>query len=223
MIARVWGVFRAWRFRLFQRRRYGSTVLEWVDDRPFVVLPEVFNPGLFGTGVFLARQLSAYITSDKKVLDMGTGSGVGAVFAAKCGAQVTAVDINSEAVRCASINALLNHVEDRVSVLEGDLFTPVDKQRFDLILFNPPYYRGAAQTLLDHAWRSEDTVERFAAGLATYLNPGGYALVVLSTDGDLDTFLAAFRANQLTVEVMSQQNLISEIVTIYKLACQSAS
>lgn len=223
MIARVWSVIRAWRFRLFQRRRYGATVLEWVDDCPLVVLPEVFNPGIFGTGAFLARQLSAYITPDQRVLDMGTGSGIGAVFAARCGAVVTAVDINPDAVRCATINALLNRVENRVNVLQGDLFAPVNGQSFDLVLFNPPYYRGVAQKPLDHAWRSEDTVERFAAELAAYLNPGGFALVVLSTDGDLDAFLAAFRANQLTVEAVSQQNLISEVVTIYRLANQLVS
>lgn len=223
MIAQMWRVFRAWRFRLFQRGRYGTTVLEWVDENPFVVLPEVFNPGLFGTGAFLARQLHAHLTADQRVLDMGTGSGIGAVFAAKCGATVTAVDINPDAVRCATINALLNRVENRVTALQGDLFAPLNGQTFDVVLFNPPYYRGTAQKPLDHAWRSEDTVERFAAELAAHLNPSGFALVVLSTDGDLDAFLAAFRANGLTVEVVSQQNLISEVVTIYKLACQRVS
>ena len=62
---------------------------------------------------------------------MGTGSGVGAVFAAQWARRVVAVDINPAAVRCARINALLNHVEDRVDVVEGDLFEPIGGQRFD--------------------------------------------------------------------------------------------
>lgn len=217
MIAAIWRIFRAWRFRLFQRHRYRHLVLEWIAGCPFVVLPEVFNPGLFPTGAFLAAELPAHISAGMRVLDMGTGSGIGAVFAAKQGAVVTAADINPEAVRCATVNALLNKVEDCIQAVQSDLFAAIPDEKFDRVLFNPPYYRGKAQDLLDHAWRSENTVERFAVQLADHLTPNGYALVVLSTDGDLAGFLNTFRANRLTVEVVAQQNLISEMVTIYRL------
>lgn len=218
MHMRAWRWWLALRFRLFQRHRYNTTVLEWVDGCPLAVLPEVFNPGIFPTGRLLARQIRAHLTPGAAVLDMGTGSGIGAVFAARAGAEhVVAVDINPQAVRCASINALLNHVEDRVQVCAGDLFAPVAGQRFDLVLFNPPYYRGTAQTPLDHAWRSEDTVERFAAALAAHLTPTGCALVVLSTNGDEAAFLHAFAAHALHTEIAAQTHLISEVVTIYRL------
>ena len=65
------------------------------------------------------------------ILDLGTGSGIGALFAARAGCLVTAVDINPEAVRCARINALMNRLEERVQVLEGDLFAPVAGRRSD--------------------------------------------------------------------------------------------
>ena len=50
-----------------------------------------------------------------------------------------AVDINPEAVRCAGINALLNHFEHKIEVRHGDLFAAVPAERFDLIVFNPPF------------------------------------------------------------------------------------
>jgi len=148
---------------------------------------------------------------------MGTGSGVGAVFAARRASRVVAVDINPHAVRCARINALLNGVEDTVEAREGDLFTPVEGERFDVILFNPPYFRGAPRDPLDHAWRSLNVVERFAAQLGKHLTPTGYALVVLSTDGDTPAFLAAFASNGLDVTVAARTELINETLTIYRL------
>jgi release factor glutamine methyltransferase len=220
MIVRaLWRFFLAWRFRLFHRHRYRRLVLEWVNGRPFVVLPEVFNPGLFRTGGLLVEQLAGHITPGAAVLDMGTGSGIGAVFAAQHTERVTAVDINPEAVRCAQINALLNRVEDRIRICQGDLFAPVAGQRYDLVLFNPPYFRGAPQDAHDHAWRAVDVVERFATALPEHLNPGGCALVVLSTDGDSPAFLETFRAHGLQVKTAAKRDLINETLTVHKLTC----
>ncbi len=78
---------------------------------PFVVIPSVFNPKVLRTGEFFASQIdSRLVGRDAEVLDMGTGSGVCAVFAARHARRVVAVDINPAAVRCAGINALLNHL-----------------------------------------------------------------------------------------------------------------
>jgi len=97
---------------------------------------------------------------------------------------VTAVDVNPEAVRCARINAHLNHLEGRMCAVEGDLFAPVAGRRFDLILFNPPFFRGAPRDDMDQAWRAEDVIERFAQGFVRFTDTGGTALLVFSSDGD---------------------------------------
>ena len=99
---------RAWlmlRYRLFGRR-YGRLVLETVDGVPLVIMPQVFNPVLLRSGALMARavgRLPLHGAARPSVLDLGTGSGIGAVFAARRGASVVAVDINPEAVRCARI------------------------------------------------------------------------------------------------------------------------
>src|SRR5262245_44005247 len=101
-------------------------------------MPTVFNPRALRTGAFFAGHIDARLVSaNTEVLDMGTGSGVCAVFAAKHARRVVAVDLNRAAVRCTRVNALLNHVEDRIDAREGDLFAPTPAERFDLILFNP--------------------------------------------------------------------------------------
>jgi len=214
----LWRFLTRWRYRLFERGRYDRLVLEEVAGRPILVLPGVFNPRLLRTGDILARTLDArLIPPGSTVLDMGTGSGIGAVFAAQRAGRVVAVDVNPAAVRCARINALLNQVEDRVEVLEGDLFAPVGSQRFDVVLFNPPYYRGAPRNDLDRAWRSTDVVERFASQLPEHVAPGGCALVVLSSDGERNAFLQSFRAAGLVASVVAERDLGNEVVTVYRL------
>lgn len=206
-------------FRLFQRHRHGRVVLEQVGDYPLIVLPGVMNPRLFRTGSFLATSLTAaHIPAGCTVLDMGTGSGIGAIAAARWAGRVVAVDVNPEAVRCARMNVLLNRVETKVDVRQGDLFAPVSGERFDVVLFNPPFFRGEPAGGFDTAWRARDTVERFTAGLAGHLTTGGCALVILSSMGDEAAFLQAFAAHGLQVTVSGRKDLLNEVLTIYQLA-----
>jgi release factor glutamine methyltransferase len=206
---------------LLKRRRYGRLVLEDVDGLPILVLPQVFNPKLLRSGEFLVRELHRrprLFASARRVLDLGTGSGVGAVAAARAGCAVVAVDINPAAVRCTRINVLLNDVEARVSIQQGDLFAPVIGDRFDLVLFNPPYYRGTPRSALDHAWRATDVIERFAAGLGQHLTPGGQALMVLSSDGEPAAFLEALTDQGFTPRVLADHEFLNERMWLYAVS-----
>jgi 16S rRNA G1207 methylase RsmC len=217
------GLWRVWLRVRYQRigRRYRRLVLEHVDGVSLVVLPDVFNPVLLRTGAFLARSLPTPPIADgrasiaPRALDLGTGSGVGAIFAARRGYDVVGVDINPEAVRCARINVLLNNLEGRVEIRAGDLFAPVAGEQFDLVLFNPPFYRGTPVDRLDQAWRATDVIERFASGLLQALRPTGEALVVLSTDGEWRAVLAALDAHGFQTRAIASRDFGNEIVTVY--------
>ena len=205
-------------YRLSGRHRYDDFRLERVAGLPFLVTPSVFNPKLPRTGAFLAGQLNARsVAADAQVLDMGTGSGVCAVFAALRARRVVAVDINPAAVRCASINAALNGVQHRLEVRHGDLFAPVSGEHFDLILFNPPFLSGRPRDDRDRAWRSLDVAERFAAGVREHLAPGGAALVVLSSFGGSARFLEEFHRQRLRVSVLAAKRLLTERIAVLKL------
>jgi HemK-related putative methylase len=204
-------------WRPILRRRLGRIALEEIDGVPLVVLPEVFNPAVYRTGTLLARAVASWTPTSEavRVLDLGTGSGVAAVFAARRGFQVVAVDVDSEAVRCARINALLHHLDERIDVRQGDLFSPVAGERFDLVLFNPPFFRGEPAGDLDRAWRGTDVLERFAAGLSGALTPGGTALLCLSTDGDGDLLLDKLSHGGFGIEPALQHDFGNEIVTVH--------
>jgi release factor glutamine methyltransferase len=120
-------------------------------------------------------------------------------------------------VRCAGINALLNDVEHKIDLRHGDLFAPVLEERFDLILFNPPFVQGPPRDDRDRAWRSNDVAERFAAGLAAHLKPAGSALVLLSTFGDGYVFLEEFRKHNFEVSVLAERRFVNERLTIFRL------
>lgn len=100
------------------------------------------DPGMaFGTGTHHTTAscilcLEDYITPGCTVLDVGTGSGILAVVAAKLGAAyVQAVDYDAVAVRVAHENIVLNKVENKVSVQQGDLLQGID-QTADVLLAN---------------------------------------------------------------------------------------
>lgn len=205
---RMW--LRGW------QRRLKRVQVETIDGWPLIVLPGVFNGVRIRTGLMLARTLEIRLLPvSARVFDLGTGSGLGAIFAARQGAHVIASDINPGAVRCAQLNALANHLEDRIEIRLGDLFEPVRAERFDVILFNPPYFRGQPRDFADRAWRSPDTFDRFLIELPDHLTEQGYALVVLSTDGEIAAALMS--ASHLKTQVVQRRDLINEILTVYEI------
>jgi len=94
--------------------------------------------GVYGPldDTFLMIEALENIELGKKVLELGTGTGMIAIYCSKRGAEVTATDINEEALRLARENAELNG--ERIEFIKSDLFEAV-KGRFDAAIFNPPY------------------------------------------------------------------------------------
>jgi HemK-related putative methylase len=218
LVMRLLGKALALCYRLIGKDRYDDFRVERVHGLPFIVTPSVFNPKVPRTGEFLASQIdSRLVQFDWEVLDMGTGSGVCAVFAARHARRVVAVDINEAAVRCANINARLNQLEHKIDVRHGDLFASVPGERFDLILFNPPFVQGSPRDDRDRAWRSNDVAERFAAGLGAHLKSGACALVLLSTFGDGYLFLEEFRKQGFDISVLAERRFVNEKLTIFRL------
>lgn len=204
--------------------RYDEFIVERIHGTPILVTPSVFNPKRLRTGQFFASQLdSGRIEPNAEVLDLGTGSGVCAVFAARHARRVVAVDINAAAVRCARINAYLNRVDHAMEARHGDLFEAVAGERFDLVLFNPPFRTGEARNDRERAWRANGLGERFAEGLGRHLRPGGAALLLLSTFGDARIFLEPLRRNGHGVCPLAERRYFGERLTLFRISCAGAA
>jgi release factor glutamine methyltransferase len=102
-----------------------------IQGKRLVVFPDVYKP--------LENEYACadYCREGDRVLDLGCGSGVGAVFCASKVRELVAVDISSSAVRNTAENCRLNGLNN-VAVKQSDMFSRVEG-KFDLILANPPY------------------------------------------------------------------------------------
>ena len=152
------------------------------------------------------------LARDADVLDVFTGTGVLAVAAGRAGARsVTAVDISRRAALCARVNGRLNGT--RVRGLHGDLFGPVEGERFDLITANPPYVPSADDELpragAARAWEGGRDgrllVRAFSERAERFLTPEGTVLMVVSSLTGEDETLRALRAGRLEPEVVDRR------------------
>jgi ribosomal protein L11 methyltransferase len=134
----------AWK-NYFKPVRVGQHLVIKPSWEHLVPLPDdivlEIDPGMaFGTGTHATTTLCLAILEEIirpgiKVFDLGTGSGILAIAAAKLGAEVAAVDLDAVAVQVAKENIQLNKVADRVRVLKGDLGTVLSGQA-DLVIAN---------------------------------------------------------------------------------------
>jgi release factor glutamine methyltransferase len=147
----------------------------------------------------------------KKVLDMGTGSGVIAIAAAEKGAKVVAADVNTEALEHAQEKAMEKGLDGKIEFVESDLFTNIESE-FDLILFNPPYLPGEKGLGDEEIWRGgEKGVEvtsQFLESASNYVSEAGQILVILSSHADLEELM-----NKYSLEVIGSEKLWFE--TLY--------
>ncbi|HHB91555.1 MAG TPA: 50S ribosomal protein L11 methyltransferase [Anaerolineae bacterium] len=118
------------------------------------------DPGMaFGTGTHPSTQLALrllerYLRPRSVVLDVGTGSGILAIAAVKLGAsRVIATDIDPEAVRTAEVNARLNEVRNKITLLVASV---IDTGRYDLVLVN------ILADVIAHMLLHEDLAQRLA-------------------------------------------------------------
>ena len=147
--------------------------------------PDVLSPHYDWSGIFHVRHLGN--VGEKRVLDMGCGSGIIGLFAALNGArEVVATDINPSAVENAQEN-FKKYKLTNARAIESNLFFSVDGT-FDLIIFNLPYHGAKANDFLEKAVSDEnyDVMKQFLTQAKDYLTFSGEIQVGFSTSGDVD-------------------------------------
>lgn len=165
---------------------------------PRSFIAELLRSPLFdGTGEGMALVDDPQAISS--VLDLCTGGGSLAIFAAYAfpNAEVDAADLSPEALSLTAENVADHGLEDRVHLLQGDLFEATGGRSYDLIITNPPYVGREVMEALPAEFRHEpamaldggedgfDIVRRILAEAAEHLNPGGGLLCEIGTDREL--------------------------------------
>jgi ribosomal protein L3 glutamine methyltransferase len=165
----------------------------YVDE--WVIVPRSFISEL------LLAQLSPWIAEPDdvhSVLDLCTGSGCLAILAADAfpNAIVDAADLSPDALAVAERNVADYRLQDRVNLIESDLYTKLDGRRYDLIVSNPPYVDAAAVAALPQEYLYEpkmalgsghdglDATRIILEQSAQHLNPGGILIVEIGHNRD---------------------------------------
>jgi release factor glutamine methyltransferase len=158
----------------------------------------------------LQKQVEKFSNKGMKILDVGTGSGIQAQTAKKQGAEVLALDINPECVKhCRKLN---------INTIQSDLFENI-KDKFDLIIFNPPYLPEEPLEPEDSRFattggkRGNEILERFLKEVKGYLNKEGKALILFSSlTPDVDKII---RENNLKFKKLSEEKIPFEKLFVY--------
>lgn len=183
-----------------------------------IIPPEVFHPGFFFSTKLLISYISLMKMEGKTFLELGAGSGLIAIYAAKKNAKVTAIDINPVAVKYLELNSNKNNVQ--LQIIESDMFLNVEKQQFDIIVINPPYYKREPISYKDYAWYCGEGgayFHRLFESLDNYIHKASQVLMILSEDVDLEMIKAIASKNKFTLDCIFKKKNIMEENMIYKI------
>ncbi len=160
-----------------------------VDKRALIPRPET---------ELLVEQILPKAQGAERVLELGTGSGAIVLALVKAGvsAEITAIDLDPEALALAQSNADSLGLSEQITFLESDWLSnvPAEKQ-FDLIISNPPYLTQAMYESAEPEVREFEPKQALLsaeAGMAdikkimqqsfSFLNPNGYLVFETGTD-----------------------------------------
>jgi release factor glutamine methyltransferase len=186
------------------------------------VRPTVFHPRFFISSERFAEFIDELDLSGKTVIDVGTGSGILALAAARAGAaNVIAADINPNAAISAAENARANGLSDRVTAIASNLlaaFAP--RPLFDVILSSPPKHAGEPRDLADRGWHAGPAYRDVAAlfdQARERLKPGGRIYVMVSSDSDLDLFGMRIEQAGFAARLAKEYSILIESFLLYEL------
>lgn len=171
-----------------------------------LLLAKALEEKLKGGKIKTVLESSKELVQQPKVLEIGCGSGLLSIIAAKRGCEVLAADIDSAAVECTKRNAELNGV--RIEAVQSDLFHNVIG-KFGLIIFNPPYL-PEEQNKENRAWaggKNLEIISEFIKQVKNYLADNGKILVVISSFSNPEAVLNRFSDNGFKAKIVAEQKI----------------
>ena len=140
-----------WSYHLFLNHR--RTAVTHVAGFRLTVPPTVFHPKVFLTSKYFAGFIGKLDLAGKSVAEVGCGSGILSLAAARAGAaRVVAIDINPNAAYAATINGRDNGLPQVRGVCSNLMSGLKPGALFDVIITSPPSFPGEPRDLADRAW-----------------------------------------------------------------------
>jgi HemK-related putative methylase len=188
-----------WKERNSRPGFYGTAT---VNDITVIVHKGVYSPDPSCTHASLMLTHVLSNLEDKNVLDIGTGTGFLAIYAAKKGAKkVTAVDIQPEAIENALENVATFGLSNTIEIFTSDVFENVTG-KYDVIIANLP--------IMDPEWTelnriAVETNSRFFAELESHLEPQGRAYICCSSWADVTAIESMIQNSKLVCTTHAEE------------------
>jgi len=182
------------------------------------VFPGVFHPGLFLSTRILLKYIKAQELQGKTFLELGSGTGLLSVQAAKSGAQVWASDISQRAIENVQVNAKINEVA--FTTVLSDLFSSFEKGTFDWIIINPPYFAKEPQSEEEFAWYCGEDFSYFKglfSQLHDFVHEDSNVVMILSEDCDLTTIKNIALDNDFQMNELKTKRFLGEDSHLFQI------
>ena len=161
------------------------------------------------------------IKKGQSVLEIGTGSGVVAMYASRLTDRITVTDINFDACELARKNFEENNIEN-IEILFGNLFEPVENRKFDVILFNTPYLPTEEGEVLDDTinyafdggLNGRKVIDVFLDEVGNHLNDGGIVQLIQSSLSGNDETLTRLDELGFIAEIKASEHFFFEDITL---------
>jgi methylase of polypeptide subunit release factors len=187
----------------------------------FTVRPTVFHPRYFISSERFAEFIGSLDLRGKQVVDVGTGTGILAIAAARSGSEnVIATDINPNAALSVPDNARHNGVGDRVTAVCIDLLSGFAADPlFDVIIANPPKHTLEPHDLADRGWNAGPNHRDIAAlfdQACERLKPDGKLYVMLSAHSELSLIEKLIERAGLRFRVIRRYSIVVDAFVLYE-------
>jgi release factor glutamine methyltransferase len=182
------------------------------------VLPGVFHPGLFFSTKMLLNFVATLNLEEKTVLELGAGTGIISILAARMGANVYASDISSKAVENIKLNSAINNVQ--INIIISDLFKNIPDMKFDYIIINPPYYDRDPKEEEEYAWFCGNKFEYFKSlfnSLSNYIGKDSKVFMILSEVCDLHKIKSIGLENEFVWKLIVKKQFWGEKNYIFEI------
>ena len=184
-------------------------------------LPFRMPPGVFPSHLSLSTEMIIAALAERPglaqggaILEIGTGCGAIVAHLAAGARRAVATDVSAAALEAARANLARLGLLDRVELLQSDLFAAVDG-RFDLLVWNPPYFPGRPRDPEEVSILEDGLLGRFLAGARERLEPSGSVVLALSSLGDAGAIAAACRGWRC--ETLARRRILLEEITVQRL------
>ncbi len=182
------------------------------------VLPGVFHPGLFISTKVLLNFVNTLKFEGNSFLELGAGTGIISILAAKKGAAVFASDISGKAVQNIELNAAKNNVQ--INIFTSDLFKNIPYMQFDYIIINPPYYSRDPGEEEEYAWFCGSNFEYFQSlfnSLSNYIGKDSKVFMILSEVCDIQKIKSIGLENEFAWKIKMKKQFLGEKNYIFEI------